>query len=723
MLASFVESKVSKIFAGKLFDLLISGVPAGQRDIQGSKRSCRTNLCLLLALPLLLSLPGGRLAGEERPKKDANSGIELKKPSLPNGKPDDHPIDRFLAAYFQKHSVVTDNAVDDAVFARRVYLDVIGLLPTQKELNEFLADNRAEKRALLVDRLLADRDSYAVHWMSFWNDALRNDYRGTGYIDGGRKQITQWLYRALANNMPYDRFVRELVSPSPASEGFVKGIVWRGVVNASQVPEVQAAQNISQVFLGINLKCASCHDSFINAWTLKEAYGLAGVFADRPLEMHHCDKPTGEFAPLQFLYPELGTIDAGLSREQRMARLAELMTHPANGRLARTIVNRFWAKLFGRGFMEPVDEMDDPAWNADLLDWLAADLVENKYDLQNLLRRILTSRAYQLPAKPGTELPEERFVFRGPVVRRMSAEQYLDAVSALTGVWQSKPAAVFGSFADNAKESGDGGKNVIRYRSGIINAGSVDIDVDITGAATLWLVVTQGNGGTHFDWANWLEPRLVKDGETKKLTDVPWRSATSGYGKVQLHRNVVEGPLASGGKSASFGIGTHADSVIGFVLPPGFERFQVTAGIDDQAMAKSKEGHDMEFLAALVVGAARSRAAAVEADPLMVALGRPNREQVVTQRPTSATTLEALELTNGETLRAMVDQGARHWLAKPPGSTRELADGMYRQALGRAPTEKETEIALEFLGETASPEGVADFLWVLIMMPEFQLIY
>ena len=128
----------------------------------------------------------------------------------------------------------------------------------------------------LARRLLGDNRSYAEHWLSFWNDMLRNDYAGTGYIDGGRTQITGWLYNALATNMPYDRFVAQLVNPTPESDGFIKGIVWRGVVNASQTPQMQAAQNISQVFMGVNLKCASCHNSFISTWKLADSYGMAG---------------------------------------------------------------------------------------------------------------------------------------------------------------------------------------------------------------------------------------------------------------------------------------------------------------------------------------------------------------------------------------------------------------------------------------------------------------
>ena len=277
--------------------------------------------------------------------------------ALPAGA-DAHPLDRLLTAYFGSKGVAPSVAVvDDRLFARRAWLDAVGLLPPPAELEAFVADRDPDKRAKLVARLLADPYGYADHWLTFWNDLLRNDYKGTGFIDGGRSQITGWLYSALLSNKPYDRFVRELVSPAADSEGFVRGIVWRGNVPASMTIPMQAAQNVSQVFLGVNLKCAGCHDSFVNDWTLADAYGLAAVFSDQPPEMFHCDRPTGKTAAARFLYDEIGTIDPNLNRDDRLRRFSELMTSSANGRLSRNVVNRLWARLLGRGLVEPLDDM------------------------------------------------------------------------------------------------------------------------------------------------------------------------------------------------------------------------------------------------------------------------------------------------------------------------------------------------------------------------------
>src|SRR6266498_3881978 len=262
-----------------------------------------------------------------------------RKPELPAARKGIvNPIDRILRPYYEANGLASRKLVSDRIYARRVYLDAIGLLPMPGELNEFLADKRSDKREQLVKRLLADHRRYAEGWLTFWNDALRNDYRGTGYIDGGRKPITEWLFAALARNMPFDEFVRELVNPTPESEGFARGIIWRGVVNASQTPQMQAAQNISQVFMGVNLKCASCHDSFINDWTLADAYGLASIYSDGPLELVHCDKPTGKSAPPKFIYSQLGEIDPKAEKPARLKQLAQLVTRREDGRLTRTFV-------------------------------------------------------------------------------------------------------------------------------------------------------------------------------------------------------------------------------------------------------------------------------------------------------------------------------------------------------------------------------------------------
>ena len=357
----------------------------------------------------------------------------------------EHPIDRIVDAYFTASKATPPQALDDAAFLRRVHLDLVGQLPAPSELDAFLADASPDKRTKKVQSLLGDSRAYSDHWFAFWNDLLRNDFVGTGYIDGGRKPITAWLYNSLAANEPYDKFVRELIVPTPDSEGFAKGIKWRGAVNASQVVELQFAQNTGQVFLGANLKCASCHDSFIDSWKLDDAYGLAAVIADSPLEVNRCDKPQGRKAGAKFLFPELGKIDAAAPKAARLQQLADLMLHPENGRFSRTIANRVWHRLMGRGIVHPVDVMANKPWSADLLDYLAAYLVENQYDLKKLMEHIATSQTYQSRAASfEKEITSDDYAFRGPELKRLTAEQFVDAVWQIGGTAPAKPASQFG---------------------------------------------------------------------------------------------------------------------------------------------------------------------------------------------------------------------------------------------------------------------------------------
>jgi hypothetical protein len=503
-------------------------------------------------------------------KQSSSLPLALTKPELPppaNGR--NHPIDRIVDGYFAKNSAAFPPPVDDATFARRAYLDLVGLLPKPEELQAFLADSSPNKREQLIDGLLTRDIDYADHWLTFWSDLLRNDYTGTGYIDGGRKQITGWLYDTLRTNMPYDQFVRELIAPSPESEGFIKGIKWRGNVNASQVNEMQFSQNVAQVFLGINLKCASCHDSFISEWKLADAYNLAAVTADNPLEMHRCDIPQGKTATPAFLFGELGSIDADKPRAERLEQLSKLITDQRNGRLPRTMVNRLWHRLMGRGIVHPVDAMDSDPWSADLLDHLAGEFAANQYDVKKLLRLIATSQIYQARCVPPPDPnSSEGLAFSGPIARRMTAEQFIDAVWQITGVRPRKSAA---------KLSG---------------------------------------------------------------------------------RN--EAPL---------------------------------------------------------------RSSLVACDLLMRSLGRPSRDQVITTRPEELSMLEALDLTNGQMMSDYVAKGAANLKeANPSRSADETIDTLYVAALSRHPSEDELATARQIAGDPMSNDGLADLIWCLFVLPEFQLV-
>jgi len=365
-----------------------------------------------------------------------------------------NPIDLFVNAYFEKHKIKWGNAVDDKLYMRRVYMDVIGLLPQPDSIDAFIKDPRPDKRALLVSRLLSRKDDYAQHWLTFWNDALRNDYTGTGYITGGRFGITNWLYTSLQTNKPFNNIVKELISPDKNSEGFIRGIQWRGTINASQRTEMQAAQNVAMVFLGVNLKCASCHNSFVSDWKLDQAYGFANIFADSTLEINRCDKPIGKWAVSRVLFSELGSLNPALTKKDRLKQLADSLVQPKNGRLYRTFVNRIWAQVMGRGMVEPVDIMDNAPWSQDLLDWLAYDFEKSGGDIKRLLYNILTSQTYQLPSvgvQDAGMLTARGYVFKGMQRRRLTAEEFTDAVSTVLQPVYPDSAIVYDLLPKNIK--------------------------------------------------------------------------------------------------------------------------------------------------------------------------------------------------------------------------------------------------------------------------------
>lgn len=656
-----------------------------------------------------------------------------------------HPVDRLLAAHDASRAATAPRA-DDRTLARRLSLDLVGLLPSPETVEAFVADPRPDKVEHYAATLLADRAGYAAHWLTFWNDLLRNDYRGPGYIDGGRRQISAWLHEALASNLPFDTFVSTLVNPGPESEGFTKGIVWRGVVNASQMPPMQAAQNVSQVFMGVNLKCASCHDSFINEWQLADAYGLAGVYADAPLEMVECDRPTGKTAPLKFLYPSLGTIDADAERDERLRQLAALMIDRRNGRLSRTIVNRLWARLFGRGLVEPQDDMDRAAWHPALLDWLAEDLVAHDFDLTHTLTRMVTSQAYQRAAVdvdldapptmgPGASSPPP---FSGPAIRRLTAEQFIDGVGAITGVWGALPAGDFGDDIAGTHQRPPVPSGWFWRPATGGNTGASTFRTTVTleaapAAAALLLVAPDGFtllvGDERVAGAGRsTRPRVIdlgtrlRAGATTLTISVPALPAPTATGTAVAPVAALLAQLHVRGSAPAAPLRT---------LPLGPAAWRTSAGTRTDVAAVAvvpppvvaTESRELARALAIAALTGHTRAALTTASPLATALGRPGREQVVTVRTETPTTLQALELSNGDTLSRLLQRGATVLHGEPGATPSILIERIYSRALGRLPTGAERTLALELLGPRPGVESIEDLLWAVTMLPEFRLVH
>ena len=680
--------------------------------------------------------------------------LKPRTPDLPparNGRT--NPIDRIIDNHMVESESSQPGAISDASFARRVSLDLNGLLPEPTKLEAYFATKASSRRADLVDQLLADDEAYAEHWLTFWNDLLRNDYGGTGFITGGRKQISGWLYQSLLNNKPYDQFVRELIAPlTEESRGFIEGIKWRGEVSAGQTVEIQFAQSVSQSLLGINLKCASCHDSFVDRWKLDEAYGLAAVYSTKDLEIHRCDKPIGRTAKAKWLFPELGDIDANAKPDVRLRQLAALMTHPENGRFTRTIVNRLWHRMMGRGIVHPTDSMQSEPWNSDLLDMLASDFAKNGYDLKHTLRLIANSAAYQSQCEVLASDAETRtYRYLGPRAKRMTAEQFADTVWQLTDAAPTRMDATFlrgkvnpevaKSLALGASWiwSSDGQvtphqageKRSFRKRfelkKGFGQAGAV---ITCDNRFTLYV-----NGKKVASGDNWEAPTAVRlvglvAGKNELLVVAENQGSTPNPAGLFFEAKVWEDGQSADTQPPLVSITSNSTWEWTDKTPRDNGKFSKEPDTWQPAVAVAAQGTWAAVLPKLQFELARSalakssmvRASLLKSDPMMRALGRPNRDQIVSMRPNDLTTLEAMELANGSMVAQTLMTGAENLLKRSWASKKALAKWIYGYALSREPNNEELAIAEELLGHDLSARGIEDLLWVVIMQPEFQLV-
>ncbi|GGD04291.1 DUF1549 domain-containing protein [Hyunsoonleella pacifica] len=659
--------------------------------------------------------------------------LSLLKPELPKVEDITHPIDKLIAIYFDKNNLDWQEVIDDRAFIRRAYLDAVGLLPEPSVVKDFVNDNNPNKREALVDALLNDNQNYTQHWLSFWNDLLRNDY----YSVGGKKQITDWLYNSLIKNKSYDQIVTELVNPVKGSEGFIQGVKWRGVVNASQRTEMQAAQNIGQSLMGVNVKCASCHNSFISNLTLDQAYGFATIFSDSILELNRCDKPIGKMAKANFLYPELGNVE-GETVKDRLLKLSEVMVQRDNGRLYRTIANRFWDRLMGRGIVEPLDEMDNVPWDADVLDWLSADFIDSGSDLKHLIKQIMTSRVYQLPMvnyKKAEDL-KTKYVFKGPVTRRLSAEQFSDAVSQI--IAPLYPQVAFNPNGDDIKAiriwhlEEDLGRVVLPEPGKRYFRKSFQVLRESVKKAKILISVDNS-------YVLYLNGKKILENNNSKVVD-----------KIDITNdlNKVKNTIAIIGKNE----GTIANPAgILFALKLEYESGKSTILKSDKSWVSSRElpkgdwtalnYNDSSWLKVRDYSTRNfknwgqlldftfkphnekfARASLVKQHPFMKALGRPSREIVTTSREDQATLLQALELTNGEFFNSILEEGAQSWLKKYGEDSNMMVENLYQKALSRNPMEEEKKIMLNVLGETPKQQQLQDVFWAILMSPEFQFI-
>ncbi|MBM3457404.1 MAG: DUF1553 domain-containing protein [Armatimonadetes bacterium] len=388
-------------------------------------------------------------------------------------------VDEHVQARLQKLRVQPSELCTDEEFLRRAMLDTCGIIPTPEEVRKFSADRSPDKRVKLVDSLL-ERPEFVDLWTLRWSDVLRNNPRLTRRGFGA---YHKWIRDQVAANRPWDEFVREIVTASGRSTGREIAVdelnanmqrqprIVRLLEETNKVPSnpatnyfvvsrdpLDATAATSQIFLGVRIECARCHNHPFEKWTQNDFYGLAAFFSgiqvqgnnQTPWVVRMGPAGRGVRDPKTNEVVEPKTLDnAELKLEARGDRrgaLAAWLTSPENPFFARATANRIWGHYFGRGIVEPVDDLrvTNPASNPELLDALGKDLAEHKFDLKHLHRTILNSRTYQQSSKPNQYNRQDTTNFARFYPKRLMAEQLYDSISQATGVFLTPPAALIG---------------------------------------------------------------------------------------------------------------------------------------------------------------------------------------------------------------------------------------------------------------------------------------
>jgi hypothetical protein len=373
------------------------------------------------------------------------------------GLPRKNQVDDLVWNNLQLLGMLPSETTGDATFLRRAYLRVIGRQPTPDETNSFLTDLNSDKRDRLVDHLL-QQPEYADFWANKWADLLRpNPYRV------GMKAVwmlDSWLREAFRENMPYDQFVRELVT--------ARGSTWKNgatVIFRDRPSTVEIGSSVSQLFLGVRLECAKCHHHPFEVWSQDDFYGFAAFFA----RVGH----NGGLSPPisggeELIYTSRsGTVDHGRTGEpvepktltgepmsfepdqEPREALADWMTDASNPFFAKVMANRVWSELMGKGLVDPVDDIraTNPASNEALLQFLADDFARSGYDIKHLIRTICTSHVFGLSSIPTERNMSDVKNFSRYYRQRLRAEVLLDAINDILGTQESFKAMPPGSRA------------------------------------------------------------------------------------------------------------------------------------------------------------------------------------------------------------------------------------------------------------------------------------
>lgn len=405
-------------------------------------------------------------------------------------------IDELMENNYRKFKVTPNPIASDEQFVRRVYLDLVGTIPTFKQVRQYVANSDTDKRAKLIDVLLS-QEGYSSNFYNYWADILRlKDNQLTNNVPG--RPYCEWVKESLETNKPYDEFVYEMLT----AEGKIWDNPASGYILRDSGMPLDAMNNTVRIFLGTQIGCAQCHNHPFDRWTQKEFYEMAAFTFGTSTRRGAGDKKFGGGNVVNKLRDEMKKVDEKFDGGGKYNRFlignlfevydnnaklalphdyqyddgkpkqtvtpktifgppakiekgvsprvafAKWLTSPENPRFAKTIANRLWKKSFGVGQIEPIDDMKDDSKpeNPELMDFLTAEMIRLKFDLKEYLRIVCNTKAYQREATHAEVTPGDDYHFPGPVLRRMTAEQVWDSFITLAvnhpEEYQKEPARV-----------------------------------------------------------------------------------------------------------------------------------------------------------------------------------------------------------------------------------------------------------------------------------------
>jgi hypothetical protein len=396
--------------------------------------------------------------------------------------PEYNYIDKFMNAKWARVKTLPSELCTDAEFIRRVSLDLTGLPPTSARVGKFLADPAAsrEKREKLVEELLGNPD-FVEYWANKWADLLQCSSATLG--EKGVWVFRNWIRDRVAQNLPYDQFVRTLLLSEGSSYRNPAVNYYRVLRDPNKITE-----DVTQTFLGVRFNCAKCHDHPFEKWTQNQYYELGAYFARVAIKRGTLGKDTvrnatgdpvtvtGEeivylnYAGGEVKHPKTdkavtpevpyGTAKDSSAAGDRRTGVVDWLTSKANPLFAKSMANRVWSYFFGRGIIEPVDDIraSNPPSNPELLDALTKDFVESGFDVRHLMRTLCASRTYQLSIRKHKWNEDDTVNFSHATPRRLSAEQLMDAVAVATGTrpkFTGMPTGMMAVDVPDAQVAGD----------------------------------------------------------------------------------------------------------------------------------------------------------------------------------------------------------------------------------------------------------------------------